>query len=335
MNNLLEVENLVVHFDTDGGLVEVLDDVNFTMHAGEILGLVGESGSGKSVSATAILGMIRPPGRILAGSIRFESIDLLRLSLDEMRGYRGRRIAMIPQSYRTALNPVISAGRQISRLLEIHEGCSRAAAYRRAIELLDLVGAADPARLMKHYPHQLSGGMCQRVMIAMALATSPRLLIADEPTTGLDVTIAARILDLLRDLSKRTGAAILLITHDLGVVAQTCQRVAIMHAGQLVETAPVRELFRTPAHPYTCALVRSIPRIDIEVRLDPVPGAVPSLRHPPTGCRYQNRCPHAMEICRHDKPRQVVVGQDHEVACFAFGEKPAPPPCCGRVVCED
>ena len=320
MNNLLEVENLVVHFDTDGGLVEVLDDVNFTMHAGEILGLVGESGSGKSVSATAILGMIRRPGRILAGSIRFEGIDLLRLSLDEMRGYRGRRIAMIPQSYRTALNPVISAGRQISRLLEIHEGCSRAAAYRRAIELLDLVGAADPARLMKHYPHQLSGGMCQRVMIAMALATSPRLLIADEPTTGLDVTIAARILDLLRDLSKRTGAAILLITHDLGVVAQTCHRVAVMHAGQLVETAPVRELFRTPAHPYTCALVRSIPRIDIEVKLEAVPGVVPSLRRPPKGCRYQNRCPHAMEVCRRDKPRQEAVGQNHEVACFAFGE---------------
>jgi ABC-type dipeptide/oligopeptide/nickel transport system ATPase component len=192
---------------------------------------------------------------------------------------------MIPQSYRTALNPVISVGRQISRLLEIHEGSSRAAGRRRALDLLDLVGVADPGRLMKQYPHQLSGGMCQRVMIAMALATSPRLLIADEPTTGLDVTIAARILELLRDLSKRTGAAILLITHDLGVVAQTCQRVAVMHAGQLVETAPVRELFRFPVHPYTRALVSAIPRIDIEVRLDPVPGVVPSLRHPPTGCR--------------------------------------------------
>ena len=320
MSMLLEVENLVVHFDTDGGLVEVLDDVNFTMHAGEILGLVGESGSGKSVSATAILGMIRRPGRILAGSIRFEGIDLLRLSEDEMRKYRGRRIAMIPQSYRTALNPVISVGRQISRLLEIHKGCSRAAACRRAQELLDLVGVADPARLLKQYPHQLSGGMCQRVMIAMALATSPRLLIADEPTTGLDVSIAARILELLRDLSKRTGAAIFLITHDLGVVAQTCQRVAVMHAGQLVETAPVRELFRCPAHPYTRALVSSIPRIDIEVRLDPIPGTVPSLRHPPTGCRYQNCCPHVMEICRRGKPNQAAVGQDHEVACFAFGE---------------
>ena len=238
-----------------------------------------------------------------------------------MRRYRGRRIAMISQSPRTALNPIISAGRQISRLLEIHEGCSRAAARQRALELLDLVGVADPARLVQQYPHQLSGGMCQRVMIAMALATSPRLLIADEPTTGLDVSIAARILDLLRDLSERTGAAILLITHDLGVIAQTCQSVAVMHAGQLVETAPVRELFRSPAHPYTRALVRSIPRIDIEVKLEPVPGTVPSLRHPPTGCRYQNRCPQTMEICRRDKPRRVAVGQEHEAACFAFGER--------------
>jgi peptide/nickel transport system ATP-binding protein len=320
MRKLLEIENLVVHFDTEGGLVEVLDDVNFTMHAGEIVGLVGESGSGKSVSATAILGMIRRPGRILTGSIRFEGVDLLRLSENEMRNYRGRRIAMISQSPRTSLNPVISVGRQISRIFEIHERCSRVAARQRALELLDLVGVADPARPMQQYPHQLSGGMCQRVMIAMALATSPQLLIADEPTTGLDVSIAARILDLLCDLSKRTGAAILLITHDLGVVAQTCQRVAVMHAGQMVETAPVRQLFRFPAHPYTRALVRSIPRIDTEIKLEPIPGGVPSLLHPPTGCRYQNRCPDAMDICRRDKPRQLAAGQDHEVACFAFGE---------------
>ncbi len=320
MTCLLEVENLVVHFETADGLVEVLDDVNFTMHAGEVLGLVGESGSGKSVSANAILGMIRPPGRILTGSIRFEGVDLLRLSEAEMRRYRGRRIAMIPQSPRTALNPVMSAGRQVSRVFEIHEGCSRAAAARRALELLDLVGVADPARAMQQYPHQLSGGMCQRVMIAMALAASPQLLIADEPTTSLDVSIAARILDLLRDLSKKTGAAILLITHDLGVVAQACQRVAVIHAGQLVETAPVRGLFRFPAHPYTRALVRSIPRIDIEAKLEPIPGAVPSLRHPPTGCRYQNCCPYVMEICRRDKPHQATVRHGHEVACFAIGE---------------
>jgi oligopeptide/dipeptide ABC transporter ATP-binding protein len=320
MNPLVEVENLVVHFDAPGGAVEVLDEVGFAVHAGEILGLVGESGSGKSVTATAMLGMIRRPGRIVAGSIRFEGVDLLRLSENEMMEYRGRRIALISQSPRTALNPVISIGRQISRLFEIHEGRSRAAARRRAVELLDLAGVSDPERRMQQYPHQLSGGMCQRVMIAMALATSPQLLIADEPTTGLDVSIAARILDLLRDLSKRTGAAIVLITHDLGVVAETCHRVAVMHAGQLVETAPVRELFRSPAHPYTRALVRSIPRIDAEVKLEPIPGAVPSLRRPPTGCRYQNRCPDVMEVCRRDRPLPVSMGEDHEAACFALGE---------------
>jgi peptide/nickel transport system ATP-binding protein len=315
---LVEVENLTVHFDVDGGAVQVLDEVSFSVYSGEILGLVGESGSGKSVSATAMLGMIRRPGRIVGGAIRFGGVDLLRLSEDEMRTYRGRRIAMISQSPRTALNPVISVGHQISRLVEIHEGRSRSSARRRAVELLDLVGVNDPARLAKQYAHQLSGGMCQRVMIAMALATSPELLIADEPTTGLDVSIAARILDLLRELGARTGAAIILITHDLGVVAETCSRVAVMHAGQLVEAAPVRELFHSPAHPYTRALVRSIPRIDAEVKLEPIPGSVPSLRHPPAGCRYQNRCPEAMQACRLRKPDTVVTGPAHEVACFAF-----------------
>ena len=255
-----------------------------------------------------MLGMIRRPGRIVGGAIRFGGVDLLRLSEDQMRTYRGRRIAMIPQSPRTALNPVISVGRQISRLVEIHEGRSRAFAQRRTIELLDLVGVSDPEGRAKQYAHQLSGGMCQRVMIAMALATSPELLIADEPTTGLDVSIAARILDLLRELGARTGAAIILITHDLGVVAETCGRVAVMHAGQLVEAAPVRELFHSPAHPYTRALVRSIPRIDVDVKLEPIPGSVPSLRHPPPGCRYQNRCADVMQVCRLRKPDAFVAG---------------------------
>ena len=265
-----------------------------------------------------MLGMIRRPGRIVGGAIRFGGVDLLRLSEDQMRTYRGRRIAMIPQSPRTALNPVISVGRQISRLVEIHEGRSRAFAQRRTIELLDLVGVSDPEGRAKQYAHQLSGGMCQRVMIAMALATSPELLIADEPTTGLDVSIAARILDLLRELGARTGAAIILITHDLGVVAETCGRVAVMHAGQLVEAAPVRELFHSPAHPYTRALVRSIPRIDVDVKLEPIPGSVPSLRHPPPGCRYQNRCADVMQVCRLRKPDAFVAGASHQVACFAF-----------------
>ena len=318
MKTLVEVENLVVHFDVDGGVVEVLDNVSLSVREGEILGLVGESGSGKSVCATAMLGMIRRPGRIVSGHVRFEGVDLLALGEEQMREYRGRRIGMIWQSPRTALNPVISVGRQISRLLEIHERRSRAFAWRRAVELLALVGVNDPARRMRQYAHQLSGGMCQRVMIAMALATSPQLLIADEPTTGLDVSIAARILDLLRDLGAKTGAAIVLITHDLGVVAETCHRVAVMHAGQLVETAPVRTLFHSPAHPYTRALVRSIPRIDAEVKLEPIPGSVPSLRHPPAGCRYQQRCPLVMEACRRERPPAIVTGDDHAAACFAI-----------------
>ena len=318
MTALVDVEDLVVHFDTHSGPVQVLDNVSFSVRKGEILGLVGESGSGKSVSATALLGLIRRPGRVLSGKILFEGVDLLALSEQKMVEYRGRRIGLISQTPRTAINPVLSIGRQITRLIEIHEGRSHAYAQRRALELLDLVGVNDPARRMRQYAHQLSGGMCQRVMIAMALATSPQLLIADEPTTGLDVSIAARILDLLRDLGSKSGAAIILITHDLGVVAETCHRVAVMHAGQLVETAPVRGLFHAPAHPYTRALVRSIPRIDAEVKLEPIPGSVPSLHHPPAGCRYQNRCPLVMGICRRERPAAVPAASDHTVACFAF-----------------
>lgn len=317
MTALADVEDLVVHFDTNSGPVEVLDGVSFSVRRGEILGLVGESGSGKSVTATALLGLIRRPGRILSGRIRFEGIDLLTLSEQEMRGYRGRRIGLISQTPRTALNPVMSVGRQIARLIEIHEGRPHSYAHRRALGLLDLVGINDPRRRMRQYAHQLSGGMCQRVMIAMALAASPQLLIADEPTTGLDVSIAARILDLLRDLGSKSETAIILITHDLGVVAEMCHRVAVMHAGQLVETAPVRELFHAPKHPYTRALVRSIPRIDAEVKLEPIPGSVPSLRRPPAGCRYQNCCPLVMSVCRRERPPPVSPGSDHTVACFA------------------
>ena len=323
MRTLVEVENLVAHFDSDAGPVQVLDSVSFSVRAGEIFGLVGESGSGKSVTATALLGMIRRPGRILSGRIRFDGANLIGLNDDEMSEFRGRRIGMISQSPRTSLNPVLSIGRQIMRLLQIHEGRSQSYARKRALELLDLVGVNDPPRRMKQYAHQLSGGMCQRVMIAMALATSPELLIADEPTTGLDVSIAARILDLLRDLRSKSGAAIILITHDLGVVAETCDRVAVMHAGQLVEIAPVRELFHSPAHPYTRALVRSIPRIDEEVKLEPIPGSVPSLRDPPPGCRYQFRCPLVMNVCRRERPAVVTAGGDHTVACFAFQDRRA------------
>lgn len=317
MTALLEVRDLTVHFDTEDGSVEAVDGVGFDVRPGEILGLVGESGSGKSVSALAVLRLIRRPGRIVRGTIRFEGRDLLALSEEQMRAVRGARISMVFQSPRTALNPVLTVGRQIARLYVLHQGCSGGEAWRRTVAMLRLVGIPEPERRARQYAHQLSGGMCQRVMIAMALATSPRLLLADEPTTGLDVSIAAQILDLLRDLGRRTGASIVLITHDLGVVAAVCDRVAVMHAGQLVESADVRTLFKQPLHPYTRALVRSIPRVDREVAMEPIPGVVPSLLRPPPGCRYADRCPSVMDVCRDETPASWSPTPDHAVACHA------------------
>ncbi len=324
MNELLEVRDLTVHFRTEEGLVEAVDRVSFAMRAGEILGVVGESGSGKSATALALLRLVRPPGRIVGGQVRFDGVDLLALTEDEMRAVRGARISMVFQSPRTALNPVLTVGAQIARLYRLHQGASSREAWARTFEILTLVGIAEPGRRARQYAHQLSGGMCQRVMIAMALATSPRLLLADEPTTGLDVSIAAQILELLRDLGRRTGASILLITHDLGVVAEMCDRVVVMHAGQLVEAADVRTLFMRPRHPYTQALVRSIPRIDREVAMEPIPGAVPSVLRPPPGCRYADRCPRVLEVCRHEHPAPHVAGPDHEVACHAAEMDHAP-----------
>jgi len=306
-----------VHFTTEDGLVEAVDNVSFSVRPGEILGVVGESGSGKSVTAHALLRLIRPPGRIVRGEIRFEGADLLALPEARMGAVRGARIALVFQSPRTALNPVLTVGRQIARLYELHQHVAPAEAWRRTIEMLTLVGIAEPERRARQYAHQLSGGMCQRVMIAMAIASSPRLLIADEPTTGLDVSIAAQILDLLRALGRRTEASIVLITHDLGVVAEVCDRVAVMHAGQLVEIADVHTLFKRPLHPYTQALVRSIPRIDREVAMEPIPGAVPSLLAPAPGCRYADRCARVLEVCRRERPVLRAAGASHEVACHA------------------
>jgi oligopeptide/dipeptide ABC transporter ATP-binding protein len=323
MTPLLRVEDLTVHFETDDGAVEAVDGATFDVRAGEVVGLVGESGSGKSVTAMTILRLLRPPARVIAGRIEFEGRDLLRLSEDEMRHVRGARISMVSQSPRTSLNPVLPVGVQLERLLRLHAGASATEARERALEMLREAGIAEVERRARQYPHQLSGGMCQRVMIAMALAPSPRLLIADEPTTGLDVSIAAQILALLRDLGRRTGAAILLITHDLGVVAEQCDRVAVMHAGQIVERAGVMRLFGAPAHPYTQALLRSIPRIDRPFTMAPIPGAVPSLLAPPPGCRFAPRCPLAMPDCRIARPADTVLAPEHEVACLAVGA-PAP-----------
>lgn len=321
MTELLEISDLTVHFQINQGAIEAVDHINLKIRRGEVLGLVGESGSGKSVTSFAILRLIRPPGRVVSGSVHFDGIDLGTLPEEEMRRMRGAKIAMISQTPRTALNPLLSVGKQISRLLMVHAGLSAREADKRMLEMLRLVRIPAPEKRAKQYPHQLSGGMCQRIMIAMALATSPQLLLADEPTTGLDVSIAAKILDLLRDLSAKTGAAIMLVTHDLGVVADICDRVAVMHAGQVVECAPVRELFHNPAHPYTKALVRSIPRVDRDVVLEPIPGSVPSLVNPPSGCRYAGRCEWVMDRCRASRPAMIEAGPGHVVACYGFEER--------------
>jgi oligopeptide/dipeptide ABC transporter ATP-binding protein len=316
VRDLLALQDLTVHFNTDEGVVQAVEGAALRIGPGEVVGLVGESGSGKSVTALAILRLLRPPARVVSGRIEFDGSDLLARSEEEMRSVRGSQISMVFQSPRTSLNPVLTVGYQIERLLTLHRASTPGHARGRAVAMLREVGIAEPERRAGQYAHQLSGGMCQRVMIAMALATNPRLLIADEPTTGLDVSIAAQILELLRDLGRETGAAILLITHDLGVVARLCDRVVVMHAGQTVEWAGVRGLFHAPAHPYTRALLRSIPRVDGEGAMEPIPGSVPSLLAPPSGCRFAPRCPLVRRECAAHVPVRMI-GEGHAVACVA------------------
>jgi peptide/nickel transport system ATP-binding protein len=301
--SLLAVENLQTHFRTPDGINRAVDGVSFHVEAGETVAIVGESGCGKSVTANSILRLIpEPPGKI-AGRILFEGRDLLAFSDREMRKIRGNDISMIFQEPMTSLNPVLTIGRQLGETVRLHQGLDRKAAEERSIEMLRLVGIPEPARRIRNYPHQLSGGMRQRVMIAMALACSPKLLIADEPTTALDVTIQAQILDLMRDLKHRVGAAIILITHDLGVVAEVASRVIVMYAGRKVEEAPVAELFRAPKHPYTQGLIGAVPKLGSSLgghrtRLAEIPGVVPNLKQRIEGCVFAGRCPHATELCR-------------------------------------
>jgi peptide/nickel transport system ATP-binding protein len=317
--HLLEIEDLTIHFHTEEGTVEAVDGIQLLVPAGEIVGIVGESGSGKSVTALSILRLIREPGRIIRGTIRFAGRNLLDLSEEEMRPLRGSHISMVFQSPRTSLNPVLSVGWQIERLIRLHKKEKAKNARDQAIQMLKQVGIPAPDRIYHEYPHQLSGGMCQRIMIAMALVTNPKLLIADEPTTGLDVSIAAQILDLLKEMGQRTGATILLITHDLGVVAGYCDRVAVMHAGQVVESASVKKLFRQPLHPYTLKLIHSVPRVDVDMIMETIPGNVPGLIHPPPGCRFADRCQVVMDVCRKIRPPVQSRNGDHRVACYHIG----------------
>jgi peptide/nickel transport system ATP-binding protein len=317
---LLEVEGLKTHFFTRDGVVRAVDGVSFSIQPGETLALVGESGCGKSVTSLSILRLIAsPPGRTVAGAIRFNGQDLLGLSERAMRKVRGNEISMIFQEPMTSLNPVLTIGGQIAEALVLHRGLARAEAMARAIEMLRLVNIPEPARRAAEYPHQMSGGMRQRVMIAMALACDPKLLVADEPTTALDVTIQAQILDLMRALKDKTGAAILLITHDLGVVAEMAQRVVVMYAGRKVEEAKVDDLFERPRHPYTRGLLNSVPRLGAKAgraRLAEIPGLVPSLREPIAGCAFATRCAHAMERCRSEAPPLETTAGGHSVACW-------------------
>ena len=316
---LLQVRDLQTHFFTRGGVARAVDGVSFSVDAGETLALVGESGCGKSVTAFSLLRLVAdPPGRIVGGEVLFEGRDLVRLSASEMRAVRGDRIAMIFQEPMTSLNPVFTIGDQIREAIVQHRPMPRREVWKRVIETLDLVGIPDPARCANEYPHRLSGGMRQRAMIAMALACEPRLLIADEPTTALDVTIQAQILDLIGDLKRQLGMGVLLITHDLGVVAQHAQRVAVMYAGRIVEQAPIVELFADPRHPYTRGLIASIPKGGAEPqRLLEIAGMVPALTDMPTGCAFAPRCGHAMDRCRAEQPPLVATRGTRDLACFA------------------
>jgi peptide/nickel transport system ATP-binding protein len=317
---LLEIENLQTHFRTPDGVIRAVDGVSFRVEEGETLAIVGESGCGKSVTANSILRLIpQPPGKI-AGSIRFQGVDLLKLPERAMRDIRGNDISMVFQEPMTSLNPVLTVGRQIGETLRLHQGLGWKPAEDRAVEMLRLVGIAEPHRRVREYPHQLSGGMRQRVMIAIALACNPQLLIADEPTTALDVTIQAQILDLLNDLKERVGAAIILITHDLGVVAEVAERVMVMYAGRKVEEAPVAQLFRRPWHPYTQGLLRAVPKLGsslsgVESRLAEIPGVVPSLKHRISGCVFASRCVSATDLCRQVSPTLEAKAPGHVAAC--------------------
>ncbi len=317
---LLKVSDLTVDFATRSGTVRAVDGVGLSISEGDTLGIVGESGSGKSVTALSLMRLVRPPGRIVSGRIDYHGTDLVSLAEEPMRKLRGREIAMIFQEPMTSLNPVFRIGDQIAETLRLHEGLGRAEAWSRAVAMLDAVRIPSAGRIAGEYPHQLSGGMRQRVMIAMALACRPKLLIADEPTTALDVTIQAQIIDLLREIRGQMGMALMLITHDMGVIAESVSRVAVMYGARVVEEAEVETLFSEPRHPYTLGLLRSIPKLGSSAsgreRLEQIPGSVPTLRMPlAPGCRFASRCAQAQAQCRTETPRLREIGPRHSVAC--------------------
>ncbi len=320
---LISVKNLKTNFYTYAGVVKALDGVDFDIYKGETIGLVGETGCGKSVTALSIIRLIQwPPGKIDEGSIIFEGKDLLKLPESEMRKIRGNKISMIFQEPMNSFNPVFTIGDQIAEVIMLHQKKAKKEAWDQAIEMLKFTSIPAPERVAKSYPHELSGGMLQRAMISMALACQPELLIADEPTTALDVTIEAQILDLMKGLKTKMGASILLITHDLGIIAEMCDRVGVMYAGNIVELADVSTIFKNPSHPYTGGLICAIPSLATKqaCRLDTIPGNVPNLIRPPEGCRFHPRCSKAMDRCKKEKPGVYDLGNGHLVSCFLYAE---------------
>ncbi len=319
MATLLEVRDLKTYFFTFGGVVKAVDGVSYDLEEGETLGLVGESGCGKSVSALSIMRLIPdPPGKIIEGEIIFNGEDLLKMNTTQMRRIRGHQISMVFQEPMTSLNPVLSVERQLTETLQLHLGMSRSDAGREAVRRLDQVGIPDPERRVKQYPHQFSGGMRQRVMIAMALSCNPRLIIADEPTTALDVTIQAQILELMKGLSREYGVALIVITHNLGVVARYADRVNIMYAGKIIERGNAQEIYRDPRHPYTLGLLNSVPRLDLPrtEKLDPIEGQPPDLVNIPMGCSFRERCRYAIDQCAEDTPPLEHITDGHSSACY-------------------
>ncbi|WP_226555798.1 ABC transporter ATP-binding protein [Priestia aryabhattai] len=323
MEKMIQIKDLHVQFSTYGGQVQAVRGVSFDLHKGETLAIVGESGCGKSVTSQSIMRLIpTPPGRITSGSILFKGQDLTKLSEKKMRDIRGADISMIFQDPMTALNPTLRVGEQIAENIMQHENISKEKAKEKAFEMLELVGIPNPKERLKQYPHEFSGGMRQRIVIAMALVCNPEVLIADEPTTALDVTIQAQILELFKDIQQKTDVSIVLITHDLGVVAQVADRVAVMYAGKIVEIGTRRDIFYTPQHPYTKGLLRSVPRLDLyESELVPIAGSPPDLFAPPSGCSFAPRCPYVMEVCDCMYPVSTKLKESHQVHCWLQDER--------------
>ncbi|WDC84494.1 ABC transporter ATP-binding protein [Caloramator sp. mosi_1] len=315
---LLDIKNLTIHYITDDGVVKAVNGIDIELNKGETLGLVGETGAGKTTTALGIMRLVpNPPGKILSGEINFEGNDLLKLPEGEMRKIRGNKISMIFQDPMTSLNPVMTVGEQLAEVIQIHEGLSNEEAIEKAKKMLELVGI--PGARHTDYPHQFSGGMKQRVVIAIALACNPQLLIADEPTTALDVTIQAQVLDLMKRLKEEFNTAMILITHDLGVVAEVCDKVAIMYAGEIVESASLEDLFENPKHPYTLGLFGSIPNLEEEVeRLNPIKGLMPDPTNLPSGCPFHPRCPKAKDLCKIQVPKTTDLGNGHKVRCLIY-----------------